>query len=219
MIGGMSADTLGTLIGGLLTVAVLSYIIGDNLFYRLAIAVFVGGAAAFLVIAGAESVIVPWLRETVLVQPLDPGRAAIGLTPFVLALLLVLRSTRRLGGLGGVGLSFVIGVGTAVALLGAVNGTLLPLLVGSSTGANQAERIISAAITGLVLLSFSYLRRRRAASRPDGEPRAILPTRLVRGLGQGVLIFSLGAGYALLILSALTALTGVIATRLIPLTR
>ncbi|MEO8394665.1 MAG: hypothetical protein ABI700_16845, partial [Chloroflexota bacterium] len=119
------SDQIGLWIGFILTLMVFSYLLGDNFLYRLAIYVFVGLAAGFVTMATVDSVLLPWIRVTL--QSGDMGGKLFGAIPLVLGLLLILKSRPRFNRLGNLGLAFVVGIGTAIALVGAISGTLLPL--------------------------------------------------------------------------------------------
>ncbi len=206
-------EQIGTLAGAVLTLCIFSYLLGDNFLYRIAIHIFIGAAAGFVLLATLESVLIPWLRVTVLSTPLELPRLGIGLLPFLFGLLLVYKSTPRLSRLGDFGLVIVLGVGTALALLGAINGTLIPL-VGAAAREFRPENAVNGLIgligTISVLVYFTYIGLRR----PSGEVTQLLPVRFVGLVGQGFIALTLGATYGLLILSALTVLSGVLADRL-----
>jgi hypothetical protein len=209
-------ERIATIAGAVLTVMIFSYLLGDNFLYRIGISIFIGAAAAYLVIAAVESVIIPWVNATILAQPFDPPRVALGITPFLFALLLMLKGRAVRGGIGNLTLALLIGVGTALALYGAISGTLLPLA--AQTGREfRPETIVEGfiAVVGTisVLIYFTYFGVRRA----NGDVVQILPVRAAGLVGQVFITITLGATYALLIISALTVLTGVIADRLLVL--
>ncbi|NDJ86131.1 MAG: hypothetical protein GYB66_09625, partial [Chloroflexi bacterium] len=113
-----------------LTLMVFSYLIRDNFLYRIAVHILIGAAAAYAAIAAMADVIVPWLNATVLAEEGDAEAAvrALGLLPVVLALLLILKLLPRYAYIGNFTMLIVIGVGAGVALVGAVIGTIIPLI-------------------------------------------------------------------------------------------
>ncbi len=206
-------EQIGVVAGAVLTLAIFSYLLGDNFLYRIAIHIFIGAAAGFVLLAVLERVLIPWLSATVLSTPLELPRLIVGLLPFLFGGLLVYKGRQRLSRLGDLGVVIVLGVGTALALLGAVNGTLLPL-IGDTGRAFRPENVLNGLIgligTLSVLVYFTYVGLRRLS----GEVTQFLPVRFVGLIGQGFIAITLGATYGLLILSALSVLSGVLADRL-----
>jgi hypothetical protein len=207
-------DQAAMIAGAVLTIMVFSYLLGDNFLYRIAIHVLIGAAAAYVLIVAVESVLIPWIN-LMLRDPLgDTSRFALGLMPFIPALLLLFKFSPRLSRFGNVGLAIVVGVGTALALWGAITGTLLPVAIDSARRqANILDSVIALIGTVTVLVYFTYL----GVHRPSGESEQRLFVRVPGVVGQAFLVITLGATYALLIISALTILTGVIAQRLLVL--
>lgn len=199
----MSPDQIGVWVGFVLTLMIFSYLLGDNFLYRIAVYVFVGLAAAYVAIIAIESVIRPWLTATVFSG--DPSGIVLGSVPLLLGLLLVMKATGRLARIGSIGLAFLIGVGAAVALVGAISGTLIPLAAGVITGA-QTDLINGVLIIlGVLctLIYFQYLGRRQ----PVGSVRRPLPVRVFGAIGQGVITVTLGALYGGAILTSLAILS------------
>ncbi len=193
------SDQIGLWAGFILTLMVFSYLLGDNFLYRLAIYVFVGLAAGFVTMITVQSVLTPWVQASL--QSADLTSRILGVIPLALGLLLLLKGTRRFNRLGNLGLAFVVGVGTAIALVGAISGTLLPLA--TSTSGSVIPNVLDGFILviGVVstLVYFQYLARRT----PGGENRRGLVIRAVGTVGQGFIVVTLGALYGGAILSGL----------------
>lgn len=197
----MNPEQLGLLAGFVLTLFVFSYLLGDNFLYRLAVYVFVGLAAAYSAIVVTEGVLLPWLNSTLLSG--ESGSIVFGLIPLLLGFLLLLKGSPRLGGLGSLALAFLIGVGTAVAVVGAITGTLLPLVNSTGGGLRSGDLLNGVMVFfGVIssLIYFQYLARRL----PDGSTRRNLVVRFFGTIGQGFLVITFGALYAAAILSSLT---------------
>lgn len=196
----MSADQIGVWAGFVLTLMVFSYLLADNFLYRLAVYVFVGLAAGYVTIVTVESVVLPWFRATV--QSGDVGTQIVGVLPLLLGLLLLFKTTRRLNRLGNLALAFIIGVGTAVALVGAISGTLLPL-VGGTVNSVRVDTINGFIIVfGVIctLIYFQYIARRS----PENVVRRGLLVRTFGAVGEGFIVITLGALYGGAILTGLT---------------
>lgn len=212
----MTPDTLqrvGTIAGAVLTIMIFSYLLGDNFVYRIAVSIFIGAAAAYVLIVAVESVLLPWI-DTTLINPAEQWVRVVGAIPFLFGVLLLFKASPRLSRVGNVGLVAVLGIGTALALVGAVNGTLLPLAQGSAVSqGNILDTLIAVIGTTTVLIYFTYIGVRRAG----GEIEQPLYVRGPGIVGQAFIVVTLGATYGLLIISALTVLTGVITQRLLVL--
>ena len=59
-------EQIGLWAGFVLTLMIFSYLLGDNILYRLAVYVFVGLAAGYITVVTWDSVIWPWINGTVL---------------------------------------------------------------------------------------------------------------------------------------------------------
>ena len=197
----MTPEQIGLWAGLVLSLMVFSYLLGDNFLYRLAVAVFVGITAGFVAVVTVESVLLPWFRSTVLSTSASPALRVAGLIPLLLGILLLMKTSPRLGRLGNLALAFLIGVGGAVAVVGALTGTLLPLASATSQSVRgdllNGFLIVLGVVSSLVY--FHYLARRA----PDGTPRRALSIRFFGALGQGFIVVTLGALYAGAILTGL----------------
>ncbi len=196
----MNAEQIGLLAGFILTLCVFSYVLGDNFLYRIAVYIFIGLAAGYITIVTTESVILPWLRTTLMSG--DVGSVILGIIPVLLAFLLLLKASPRVAGIGSLALAFIIGVGTAVAVVGAITGTLLPLV--NSTSSIRNGDLLNGVIIfiGVIcsLIYFQYLARRL----PDGRTQRNIVVRFFGRIGQGFIVVTFGALYAAAIISSLT---------------
>ena len=198
----MNPEQIGLWAGFVLTLMIFSYLLGDNFLYRIAVYLFVGLAAGYITVVTVESVILPWLRGTVLAANAGVGNIVLGLIPLLIGVLLLLKTSPRLGKLGNLGIAFIIGVGTAVALAGAISGTLLPLAAAtsSSVSINVLNGFLIFIGVASTLLYFQYLAGRTSG----GMVQRGLFTRVVGTVGQGFIVVALAAIYAGAILTSLT---------------
>jgi hypothetical protein len=217
----LTPETLDLIAGWaslVLTLLVFSYVLGDNVLYRLAIHVLVGVAAGYVAIVAVESVLWPWINDTILTVFEDSGdtathfaMGAVGIVPFLIGVLLLFKASSRLAPIGNLGLAFIIGVGTAVAIVGAAAGTILPLAqdAGESVGDNTANGIVILVGTICTLVYFQYLAVRRA-----GKIEQPLPIRFLGSIGHGFIMIAFGALYAGAIVTSLTIFSDVVDTQL-----
>ena len=124
----------GTWVAVILTLFVFSYLLGDNVLYRLAEHIFVGVAVGYAVVVAFHEVLLPKLLVPMLDALTAPGGLdvaglVLALIPLALGLFLLTKSFRRtsaLSWLGSFSLACLLGVGGALAIGGALTGTLLP---------------------------------------------------------------------------------------------
>jgi hypothetical protein len=125
----MVDTALGIALGFVLTLMVYSYLLGDNPLYRLAIHILVGVGLGYAAVVAMYTVISP-LLITPMIEALggEAGSLAERAQPLValLAVFMLLKLSRQTAPLGNITMGFVFGVGSAVAVGGAVLGTLLP---------------------------------------------------------------------------------------------
>ena len=110
-----------------LTVMILSYILGDRLFFGIATHILIGVSAGFLALVVIQKVILPYLILP-LTDVSDPG-FLLALVPLALSILLVLMLFRRGIQAGAVPLAFLGGVLAALAIIGVTRGTLAPQIL------------------------------------------------------------------------------------------
>ncbi len=195
-----------------LTLMVFSYLVRDNFLYRIAVHILVGAAAGYIAIAAVMDVIIPWIEATSLTDDsnVDAGVRALGLFPILIGLMLFLKSSPRLAHVGNFGSLVVLGIGTGVALVGVVFGTIIPLVRDTGTDIHDEEAFngfLMLAGTITTLIYFQYISRRR---QEDGEPTQFLPIRLLSLVGQGFISVTLGAIYAGAILTSLSIFSRII---------
>lgn len=188
-----------------LTLLVFSYLLGDNLLYRMALGVFVGLTAAFTAIVTLESVVLPLADGTI-------ANVFLLVVAFLLVLLLLLKPFGFFKNVANLALAILIAVGAAVGLVGAVTGTLIPLILDTTTinRATTPELINSLIVlVGVVtsLLYFQYVGQRGE----DGRLHRGRLMRTVTFIGQGFVVVTLGVMYGAAILTSLTILTGQLA--------
>ncbi|MBN1246298.1 MAG: hypothetical protein JXC32_01510 [Anaerolineae bacterium] len=207
-------DTLGLIIGAVMTILIFSYLLGDNILYRWALAILVGSAAGYALGIAIQFVMTEWI--SVAIASTGGSFAVTYAVPLLLGSLLIFKGfppTRllaRLSVLGNIPLGYLVGVGAAVAVAGALTGTLLPQML--ATG--QALRL-DAGVLGIVeglivmlatitVLLFFTARPKEAA--PTTEETAKSWRQRIQGVGKVLLFVGLGAALAGAISSALTAL-------------
>jgi len=208
----LSPDLIAGFAAFLFTLFIFSYLIGDNPLFRIAVYIFVGVSAGYVAAVAWRQVI--WAD---LFYPLLTGtftRQILLAVPLILSALLLTRVSPRLTVLGMPTMALLVGVSAAVAVGGAVTGTLFPQIGAtinmfdshSATSAAQfAGMIINGAwilvgvTTTLVYFHFG------ARTTSDGSVRRFGLIELIAIIGSIFLAITLGVLFAGVYSAALTA--------------
>jgi hypothetical protein len=204
------------LAGLFLTLMILLYIfIGDNALFRLVTYVFVGAAAGYVAVTVIFQVLIP--RLTSLLGTGSLAAIGLGLVPFVLGVLLLLKIFPGLSRLGTLPMALLAGVGAAVAVGGAIFGTIFGQVGGTislfspNQGGDPLTRlaegvfVLIGTISTLAYFQFSA-RSRPATSEPETGARRSLLLELLAKVGQVFIGITLGAMFAGVYTAAISAL-------------
>lgn len=196
-------ETIGPFIAAGLTLMVFSYIFGDNVLFKLASHIFVGVAVGYAILVVWHQVFYPALTSGNLISVLPA---------LILCVLLIFKIRPTQGGvtnaLGSLALAFVLGVGAALAIGGALFGTLLPQTSAvANISLNPSHYPDTENEVGLVIWlnniiivlgtigTFFYF---TFAVRSEGVLGGLREgiVRFFAGMGRLMLIFTLGALFA-----------------------
>jgi hypothetical protein len=206
----MDMTFIWTIVSFLLTLLILSFIFGDNPLFRIASYLFVGLSAGYAAVLLIYQVLWPHL-----VVPIVAGQW-ITAVPLALGLLLVFRLVPSLSRVGNFSMAYLVGAAAAVAIGGAVIGSLL----GQSRGAINAFDISGAQASGgstvaqiieaLVMLlgtvaTLAYFQF-TARPRPGQAPQRPAVVEGLAKVGQVFIAITLGALFSGVVIAALTAL-------------
>jgi hypothetical protein len=199
------ASLLGSALGFGFSVAILSYLVGDNPLYRVALHIFIGVGVGYAALVTIHQVLMPRL-----VGPLTSGDTNVmllALVPLALFIFLTFKLSPRLSDWGNLGIAFMLGVGTAVAIAGALRGTLIPQITATrlslnpaSVGGGLLDNLVLVIGTLASLLYFQFWVR----AQPEQGTERWLPMRVVAGLGRAFIVLTLAATYAGMILSGIS---------------
>jgi hypothetical protein len=210
------ADWIGAFIGFVLTLLVFSYLIGDNPLFRITLHMFIGVSAGFAAVVAIYNVILPRLIEPIFVS--SRGEQLLALFPLILAGLLISKISPRFSFIGNLPMSYLVGVSAAVAIGGAVTGTLIPQVLASMNlldaqaseafDANVGLRILNGVIILIgTLASLAYFQ----FGKLSGSPQRNQFQTWMEGIGQIGQVFiaiMFGFLFAGIFSAALTALIG-----------
>ncbi|HUF39033.1 MAG TPA: hypothetical protein VMN57_10960 [Anaerolineales bacterium] len=209
------ADLVGAVVGIVLTLLVFSYLLGDNLGFRFAIHLFVGVSAGLAGAVALRTVILPHILLP-LIDFSDLGAWFQAFVLLVLSVLLLAKLSPRLGLLGNLPMAYIVGVGAAVVLSGAVMGTIFPQVSAASdlidlrtlpadtplaSLGGLVNRVI--AVLGTIgTLAYFHFSARSVPNAPPVRPDWI---EYLARIGQVFLAVTLGALFAGVFSAALAA--------------
>lgn len=125
---------IGILLAAALTLVTLSYIFGDHPVFRLVLHIFIGAAAGYAGAIAVQDVILPQLIFPVI--ELASGASSLDLVDVGMRLglsaLLLTKLSPRTARFGNPVTAMLVGVGAALAIGGAIQGTLLPQINASA---------------------------------------------------------------------------------------
>ncbi len=199
----MTPEQIGVIAGAVLTLFILSYLIGDNFLYRFATHLLVGAGAAYITFTVVSNVLIPRLIAPILsrgsASPIEIMTASLGL---IFSVLLLFKVLPRWAWVGNIPVGYLVGVGAAVALAGAVFGTIGPQLqatampnplLSSDSRLSGVLNVIIGVGTLTALISFGFYRAAR---------RGILSG--VNSIGRFFVAIALGATFALVYVASVT---------------
>jgi len=216
----ISADLINLvtgLISFLFTLLIFSYVLGDNPLFRIAVYIFVGVSSGYIATVVWWQVIMPRLVYPLMDAMTSDVMLDTGLllVPLLGAAMLLLFPHQT--GLGRIVMAFLVGVGAAVTIAGALIGTLIPQVLGTinafdmtSVSGKEASFFIEAVANAVIILvgtvfTLAYFHF-GARPKADGSMHRL---GLIEALAWGGRVFigiALGVVFAGVYAAALTAL-------------
>ncbi len=193
---------IAQLLGLMFTLLILSYVVGDNPGFRLAVHAFIGISAGYvtaivLLQVIANKIIVPLFLGQM------PEQILAGIA-LVLGLFLLAKIFSRTEWIARPIVAFLVGTGAAAAVAGAMLGTMYPQTIASidvfGQGLLQGAIILFGTIATLAYFQFTLLGK----SSPGGKRGLVMS--IIAFLGQIFIAITLGALFAGAFSAALTAL-------------
>lgn len=205
----LTADFIWMFVSFILTLMVFSYLFGDNSLFRFVSALFIGATTGYFFVILVFQVVLPRL-----VAPILNG-SVITLIPLLLSGLMLLKLSPKLAKFGNISMAYLVGTGAAVAIGGAVLGTLFGQIKGTLTafdilqhtaGTSPVFLILEGAfmlvgtIATLVYFNFG------AKSTPQKGSKRGWISSIFAWIGQFFIAITLGAVFAGVLTTAITAL-------------
>lgn len=212
----ISLDLITGAISFLFTLLILSYVIGDNPLFKIGTYIFVGVSAGFIAAIAVWQVVIPRLVSPLISTSVSITEKGLLLVPLLGALLLIMKISPRLSGMGRIVMAFLTGVGAAVTIAGALTGTLMPQVMGTINAFDMtpyqgnAGLLFESITNGAIVLfgtifTLSYFHF-GARPRADGSMRRLGLIEIFAWVGRVFIGITLGAIFAGVYAAALTAL-------------
>lgn len=209
IVDGASIELIGGIVGTFLTFLILSYLIfGDSPLYRLALHILVGASVGYAVAVAVVTVLIPGFLS------LTQGNVVEWVLPILLGVALLFKALPRVSTLGNFSTAFLVGVGTAVALVGALLGTIIPQTTAGGSIFNwlgQNRPLISLAIGLLVTLGTALALLASTFTLKDKEGVQGIGATLVDyagRFGRVFLVAAFGAAFGAALVASVSVLIG-----------
>jgi hypothetical protein len=204
----MQAEIIWTILSFLLTVMILSYVIGDNPLFKIASYLFVGVSTGYFTVILIYQVILPKM-----IYPLfggDQKQFILAAVAIILCILLLFKLSARLSGVGTLPMALLVGVGSATIISGALMGTLLPQIDATTANFSLSPTASGNLLLGLyvligsiaTLLYFSYSKVLNV--KVTNNDSKIF--NFIRNFGKLFIGITFGSIFAGILLSSLVAL-------------
>jgi hypothetical protein len=206
-------DLVSGVLGFIFTLMILSYLIGDNPLFRVAVYLFAGVSAGVVAVMAWNNIIWPQLVAPLLSGAMD--RLIFLAVPLFLSVLLLTKLSKPMARLGNISMAFMVGAGAAVVVSGALTGTLIPQIVaaislpnmgsafGDPTG-TQLQYLIEGAVALLATIAALIYFQFGVRAQAEGKRGGLM--RILALIGQVFIGITLGAIFAGTYAAAVTAL-------------
>ena len=210
-------DFITGALGFLFTVLILSYLIGDNPLFKIAIYLFVGVASGYAAAIIFWQVLYPklFLPTATIIQTGNYSNAFLLFVPWLGLGFILMKISPRFAGAARITMAFLVGAGAAVTLVGALSGTINPQVMATinffdpkaaaarSIGAfevlGNGAILLVGVVTSLAYFHFG------ARQKPDGSTKRFVLVDIFAWIGRIFIGITLGVIFAGVYAAALTA--------------
>lgn len=216
----ISPDLISAGISFIVTILILSYLIGDNPLFRATVYVFVGVATGYVAAVAVNEIILPLLIQPIISGSVfaNPGLAISLAIASLGSILLLFKLSPRFSHIGQLPMAYLVGVGAAVTIGGAVLGTLLPQVSATMDGFDVSLAVQRNTNPTLMILNGAFILvgvigtlayfQFGASKKDDGSVRRNLPVNSLSWVGRVYIAITFGVLFAGVYIAALTALIG-----------
>lgn len=207
-------DLVGSLLGFFLTLMVFSYVFGDNALFRATIHLFIGAAAGYAAVVAWYNVTWPQLFLPLIFG--SQSERVYALFPLILSGLLLFKISPRLSKYGGPAIAYLVGIGAAVAIGGAIMGTIFPqtmatinlldLAAARQSGATPLWLLVQGLLIVLGTVATLAYFHFGAQQKLGDTPRRPEWVEILALIGQVFIAITLGVVFAGVLTAALSAM-------------
>jgi len=208
--GTLDPETIGLFVGAIITLMIFSYLLTDNVLFRWALALLVGGGIGYALGMAWRFVLLDWITKALKSESIP--EKVVYAVPLALGVLLLLKGFTtskllgRLAVLGNVAMGYLVGVGTAVALSGALMGTLIPQVTETGT-AVTLDKGLPGLLQGIIMLIGTIASLLVFSPHRHEKEGRVRPTMTwIQRVGKFFIILALAVAFSGALTSALSAL-------------
>lgn len=201
----------------LFTVLILSYLIGDNPLFRIAVYLFVGVTAGYVASVVLWQVIMPRLITPTLsmIQTGSYDQGIFLAVPWLGLAFILMKISPRLSKIASIAMAFLVGAGAAVIIAGALLGTIIPQVsatinffdaevaaarnIAVTEVLGNGTIILVGVVTSLAYFHFG------ATTQANGSTRRFILIEFLAWIGRVFIGITLGVIFAGVYAAALTA--------------
>ncbi|KXK15071.1 MAG: hypothetical protein UZ14_CFX002000781 [Chloroflexi bacterium OLB14] len=213
----ISLDLITGVLSFLFTLMILSYLIGDNPVFRLAVYMFIGITSGYIASIIWWQVLAPRLLMPLLPALLSGSivEKVIAITPLLGAVFILMKLSPRLSKIASIAMAFLVGAGAAVIIAGALIGTIIPQISATinffdpQLAAQRNINVIEVLGNGAIILvgvvtSLGYFHF-SARQQANGTVRRFFLIEIIAFIGKIFIGTTLGVIFAGVYATALTA--------------
>ncbi len=201
----VSLEWLAGLLGAVFAILLLSYLFGDTVLYRWTLAILVGTGAGYALALALRYLMYTWLMPLLDWQSSLEMRVYYAI-PVFLGALLLFKGFPRLSPIGNISMAILLGSGVAVALSGALLGTLIPQIDATGSGLSLRSGV-GQAFNGLLVLVGTSIALYGFSPRPEPQIGQARTAQVwLKLISRYLLVMGLAVAFAGALTSSLTML-------------
>ncbi len=184
-------DTLGVWLAAVATIAMISYVYGENPLFKFFEHIFIGMAAAHAVVMGYFNVIDKGIK------PIIEGKWWL-IVPCILGLLLYARFTKNWYWLSRIPLGLTMGIGAALSIRGEIEANFVEQILTTMLPLTSLNNVLFVAGVVTTIMYFLYLRQSEKSSFLKGGGE----------IGRMVMMMAFGASFGFTVMARMSLLIG-----------